>query len=99
MIYKPRGDTFVVETAETLKASHGHADFEFLQADGALGLVDAIFFRGFVRVHAAAPRCDWRGGSYLRIDVPRATVPAVRLNTLRDMGFPQTLEIWQRTRG
>lgn len=88
MVDKPRRDAFVMKTAKTLQAPHGDTDFKFLQADCAFGIIHTILFRSLVRVHAAAARCHCGDRSRFRIDVPRAAVPAMLLNTLSDVGFP-----------
>jgi len=43
MIHKPVLDTLLVKTAKALQARHGSSDLELLQADSALGVVDAVF--------------------------------------------------------
>ena len=51
MIHKPILDALLVKPAETLQARHGSSDFEFFQADGALCVVDAVFFGRAVDEH------------------------------------------------
>lgn len=51
MIDKPIANTLPMEAAEALETRHLRADLEFLETDGALCVVDAIFFRCAIDEH------------------------------------------------
>ena len=56
MLNKPCLNTGAVKAAETLEPGHGNAGLELLEANGALGVVDAVLPRGRVGEDAGPPR-------------------------------------------
>lgn len=62
MALPPGADAHPMEAAEALEAGHGDADLELLEADGALGRVDAVLLGGRVREHAGAAGGHGRQG-------------------------------------
>ena len=56
----PAHDTIEMEAAETLKPPHLDAYLEFLKADSALCIIDAVLFRGLVAEDA---RAAWGRGA------------------------------------
>lgn len=76
VVDEPRLDAGAVEAAQALEPGHGDAGLELLEADGALGVVDAVLLGGRVGEDAGAP-CGprWRGAMRAR------GAPVVRTRT------------------
>lgn len=55
MSLEPSHDAPPVEAAQALQPRHVDADLELLEADGALGRVDAVLLRSLVGEHARSP--------------------------------------------
>ena len=53
---EPAHDTIEMEAAKALQSSHLDADLEFLEADSALGVIDAVLLCGRVPEDACAAR-------------------------------------------
>jgi hypothetical protein len=62
MLHEPIHDAPAMKPAETLEPRHLRADLELLEADGALGVVDAVLFGGAVDEHACAAGAGRGGG-------------------------------------
>ena len=108
----PRADAPAVKPTETLEPSHGHPNLKLLEADGALGRVDAVLFRRQVGKHARPPGRHGRERGAHATATPaitaRATaawvgvggdpsaIRAVRRDAYVDVRFPQRLVIGQR---
>lgn len=108
MVHEPGIDAGSVEAAQALEPGHRDAGLEFLEADGALGVVDTIFLRGRVGEYAR-PSCHARGRGPVRAysaggservrGPPIRAVCAVLRDALIDVSFTPGFEIQQLARG
>ena len=57
MIDEPFPDAMQMKTTETFQTPHILTDLEFFQANGAFGIVHAIFLCGFVREDTGGAEC------------------------------------------
>lgn len=65
---EPITDTLSMESAQALQTRHADTDLEFLQANGALGVVHAVLFGSLVGEHACESLGRRAGAGERRID-------------------------------
>ncbi len=101
--FPPRADTALVEPAETLQPRHGHTHFKFLQADGALGRVNAVLLCRSVGEHACSSRHYWwqwcptaAVAPFTCIRQYNAAVCAVGCDAYANVRLAQSLKIGKR---
>jgi len=90
MVYEPGRDAGAMEATEALEAGHGDADLELLEADGALGRVDAVLLGGEVGEHAGAARRLARRG------LAAVGIAAVGRDADGDVGLAEGLVVGER---
>lgn len=59
MQLKPLPNAPQMKATETFQPAHLLANLKFLEADRAFGVVDAVFFGGFIWEHACPPDGGW----------------------------------------
>lgn len=91
VLRKPPRDARPVEPAQTLQPRHRHAHLELLQADGALGAVDAVLLRRRVGEHAGPPLAGAAAARFAACG--RGAVGAVRGDADVDVGLALGLEV------
>jgi hypothetical protein len=89
MLDKPGRDARSMETTQTFQPRHGNSHSELLETNGALCIVDTILLRGYVRIHASPPGCNWCS----TFPAAGCAIRAVRLDARSDVSLAKLFSV------